>query len=138
MAPTAERIKAIFSSFETQGRQQEFLPHIAENVDWTILGHSPMSRHYSGREDFVKNTIVVLRERILTEPLRLRVVRVTGGGEGNEWSTVEMESIDAKCRNGLVYDMKYCWVIRWKGESMVEVRAYLDTDLLTRAMHENP
>lgn len=97
-----------------------------------------MSRHYSSREDFVKNTIVVLRERVLTEPLRLRVVRVTGGGEGNEWSTVEMESIDAKCRNGLVYDMKYCWVIRWKGESMVEVRAYLDTDLLTRAMHENP
>lgn len=137
MAPSPERIKEIFAPFQTQGEQQKFLPHIAENVNWTILGHSPMSRNYSTRDDFVKNTITVLREKVLTEPLRLRVLSVTGGGDGADWSTVEMEAIDAKCKNGLTYDMRYCWVIRWQEETMVEVRAYLDTELLTKAINEN-
>jgi ketosteroid isomerase-like protein len=39
---------------------------------------------------------------------------------------------------GLKYDMVYCWIIRFNKERKIDrVRAYLDTDLLTRAIGEN-
>jgi hypothetical protein len=129
---------------------------------------------------------------VLTEPLKVHVVNVVGGGEQDS-AAVEMKA-DAKavCRNGeyavstarvfcvsfsafsppfffsllgvvplvcvcvychgngreqnantnclgftagLKYDMVYCWIIRFNKERKIDrVRAYLDTDLLTRAI----
>jgi hypothetical protein len=38
----------------------------------------------------------------------------------------------------VLYDMVYCWIVRFNKEKKVDkVRAYLDTDLLTRAVQEN-
>jgi ketosteroid isomerase-like protein len=45
---------------------------------------------------------------------------------------------DLNERTGLKYDMVYCWVIRFGKERKInKVRAYLNTDLLTRAVEEN-
>jgi ketosteroid isomerase-like protein len=39
---------------------------------------------------------------------------------------------------GLKYDMVYCWIIKFtENRKIKQVRAYLDTDLLTRAIEEN-
>lgn len=39
---------------------------------------------------------------------------------------------------GLKYDMTYCWVLKFNTDRQIErVRAYIDTDLLTRAINEN-
>jgi hypothetical protein len=39
---------------------------------------------------------------------------------------------------GLKYDMVYCWIIRFNEDRKIDkVRAYLDSDLLTRAIEEN-
>ena len=37
----------------------------------------------------------------------------------------------------MLYDNKYAWITRWKGEKTVEARAYLDSELLSRALKEN-
>jgi ketosteroid isomerase-like protein len=100
MAPTREQIKQMFAPLSQQGQQASFFDSVADDVHWTILGHSPMSKTYSNKKDFVDGTLTVLREKVLTEPLRLRVIHVTGGGDGDEWATIEMQSIDAKCKNG--------------------------------------
>jgi len=106
------------------------------------MGHSPMSRQYVGKQDFVDNTIKVLSGRILTEPLRLKVANVVGSVTGDDGISgevaVEFEAIDAVCKNGLTYDMRYAWVCSFDNGKIVKVRAYLDTDLLTRAMDQNP
>jgi ketosteroid isomerase-like protein len=40
--------------------------------------------------------------------------------------------------SGLTYDMTYCWIVRFNTEKkIVKVRAYLDTELLTRAIEQN-
>jgi len=101
-----------------------------------------MSRTYTSKQDFMDSTLKVLAERVLTDPLRLRVVNVVGTleGEGEEMDgevAVELEAIDAVCRNGLRYDMRYVWVCGFEKGKIVKVRAYLDTDLLNRAMKEN-
>jgi hypothetical protein len=37
-----------------------------------------------------------------------------------------------------MYDMVYCWIVRFNKDGKIDpVRAYLDTDLLTRAIEEN-
>lgn len=39
---------------------------------------------------------------------------------------------------GLKYDMVYCWIVRFNKDGKIDqVRAYVDTDLLTRAIEEN-
>jgi ketosteroid isomerase-like protein len=141
-SPVFLKINALFSPLSQQGCQKEFIAHISESVHWEIPGHSPMSGTYTSRKHFVDSTLKVLAERVLTEPLRLRVVNVVGAlnGDGDAMegeAAVELQAIDAVCKNGLEYDMRYVWVCRFEGGKIVHVRAYLDTDLLTRAMKEN-
>ena len=35
------------------------------------------------------------------------------------------------------FDNRYCWVIRFKAEMIVEVRAYLDSALVQKLIDEN-
>jgi uncharacterized protein len=141
-SPTAQKIQAIFSPLSQQGHQRQFQESISETVHWEITGHSPMAGIYTSRQQFVDNTLSVLANRVLREPLRLRVVNVVGEltGERDELQgevAVELEAIDAVCKNGLRYDMSYVWVCRFEKGKIARVRAYLDTDLLNRAMKEN-
>ncbi|OAP59030.1 hypothetical protein AYL99_06327 [Fonsecaea erecta] len=126
--PSAAQITRLFAPLATQGRQPETLALLADDVDWTIPGHSPMSRRYTSKQDFMDNTLTVLRERVLTEPLRLKVRHVVvsptptaaaggGGAEGAEEGkdeeidgdvVVELEAVDAKCKNGAQSILDVC------------------------------
>lgn len=96
--PTGPEIAQIFAPLSQPGQGATFFTHVADDVDWTILGHSPMSRHYASKAEFQANTLGVLNERVLTEPLAMRVVNVVGGGS-EEQAVVEMVA-DRVCRNG--------------------------------------
>lgn len=68
------------------------------------------------------------------------VTNVIGGGEGEEWCTVEMVN-EGKTRSEDRYDQTYAWCCRWalqEGEwRIVQVRAYLDTGLVDRVVAAN-
>jgi len=133
--PTADEIHKIFDSLAS-GDLKTFFSHVDDNVDWRIMGHSPMSDHYHDKADFQKRTLGVLNDNVLKEPLRVYVVNVQGGGESDQ-AAVELKA-DSVCKNGLKYDMTYCWVLKFNTDRQIErVRAYIDTDLLTRAINEN-
>jgi uncharacterized protein len=55
----------------------------------------------------------------------------------DEWAVIELRS-DATAKNGLRFDNRYCWVCRFAGDTIVEVRAYLDSALVARLFDENP
>jgi len=74
-------------------------------------------------------------------PLRMNVRNIIGGGEGEEWCTVEMEN-EGLCKNGMSYGQRYAWCVRWAKEEgkewrIVQVRAYLDSALLREVVLEN-
>ena len=100
MAPSSSDIHDIFQPLSVQGSQNQFFEHVADSVNWEIRGHSPMSKTYTSKSEFAAATLQVLREKVLTEPLRLKVINVAGGSVDSEWATVEMEAIDATCKNG--------------------------------------
>ena len=135
--PTRSEIEKIFHPLSQQGEQAHFFDSVADNVKWHVLGHSPMSRVYMSKKDFQDDTLSILRHEVLTEPLRLGVTHITGGGE-NEWASVELATIDAVCKNGLPYNVDSCWICRFNADhQIVEVRAYFDTELLVRALEQN-
>ena len=53
-----------------------------------------------------------------------------------DWAIVVLRS-HATARNGMRFDNRYCWVIRFDGEFIVEVRAYLDSALVQKLIDGN-
>jgi ketosteroid isomerase-like protein len=41
-------------------------------------------------------------------------------------------------KNGMRFDNYYCWVVYFRDEQIVTVRAYLDSAMVTRLFEENP
>jgi ketosteroid isomerase-like protein len=54
-----------------------------------------------------------------------------------DWAVVELHSL-ATAKNGLRFENRYGWLCRFSGDTIVEVRAYLDSALVARLFEENP
>ena len=54
-----------------------------------------------------------------------------------DMAVVELVS-DAIARNGMRFDNHYCWVTRFGGTTIVEVRAYLDSTMVAELFRQNP
>jgi len=50
---------------------------------------------------------------------------------------VELSS-GAVARNGMRFDNRYCWVVEFRNDAIVRVRAYLDSAMVARLFEENP
>jgi ketosteroid isomerase-like protein len=48
----------------------------------------------------------------------------------------EMESLSTAL-NGKPFNNTYCWIVRFENETVVEVRAYVDSALVQRVLDEN-
>ena len=55
----------------------------------------------------------------------------------DDQAVVELHSL-ATAKNGLKFDNRYCWVCRFANDTIVEVRAYLNSALVARLFAENP
>jgi ketosteroid isomerase-like protein len=52
-------------------------------------------------------------------------------------AVVELHSL-ATAKNGMRFDNLYCWVVYFRNEVIVRVRAYLDSAMVARLFVENP
>jgi len=52
-------------------------------------------------------------------------------------AVVELNS-GATARNGMRFDNRYCWIVYFRDQVIVRVRAYLDSALVARLFAENP
>ena len=51
-------------------------------------------------------------------------------------AAVELKA-DAMAKNGLPFKNEYCWVCRFEGEKIVEVKGYLDSVSVNKVLEEN-
>ncbi|KAJ7808895.1 hypothetical protein B0H14DRAFT_1508476 [Mycena olivaceomarginata] len=99
------------------------------------MGHHPLAGHYTSKEAFVRATLARLAA-IMREPLRLVLENVVGGGHEDQ-AVVELRAI-AVCKNELDFNDRYAWVLKFNRErKIVRVHAYLDSELVKRALEEN-
>ena len=124
-------VKSLFANLEN-GKSDAFFEHVADDVNWTVMGSHPLAGDYHTKVNFLTHTFARLN-KILKEGVLLRVTNVLVDGD---IAVVEMESLSTAL-NGKPFNNRYCWIVRFSDGTIVEVRAYLDSALVQRLIDEN-
>jgi ketosteroid isomerase-like protein len=129
---TTEFVRRIFKGLEA-GNGADFFAYVAEDVDWTVMGTHPLAGHYRSKAAFVEGTFAKL-DKVLRAGAQLVVEHLLVKGDH---VVVELSS-SAVARNGMRFDNRYCWVVEFRNDTIVRVRAYLDSAMVARLFEENP
>src|SRR3712207_9094189 len=88
MTVQAGYVESLFANLEN-GESGAFFEHVADDVDWTIMGTHPLAGNYHTKADFLAHTFARL-DKILKEGVVLRVTHILVDGES---AAVELESL---------------------------------------------
>ena len=127
----ASYVRSLFAKLE-HGNSDAFFEHVADDVNWTVMGTHPLAGNYRTKSSFLAHTFARLN-KILKEGVVLRVTDVLVDGDS---AAVEMESLSTAL-DGKPFDNRYCWMVHFSNGTIVEVRAYLDSALVQRLIDEN-
>jgi uncharacterized protein len=131
MTVRASYVRSLFANLE-HGKSDAFFEHVADDVNWTVMGTHPLAGSYHTKSSFLAHTFARLN-KILKEGVVLRVTDVLVDGDS---AAVEMESLSTAL-DGKPFDNRYCWIVHFSNGTIVEVRAYLDSALVQRLIDEN-
>ena len=131
-AITPDVVRNIFKGLET-GDGTDFFKHVADDVDWTVMGTHPLAGHYRSKKSFIAGTFAKLGQ-VLPQGAQLQVEHLL---VKDDEAVVELHSL-ATAKNGMRFDNRYCWVVHFQDGVIVRVRAYLDSALVARLFDENP
>jgi ketosteroid isomerase-like protein len=132
MSLDEQTVRSIFAGLE-HGDGDAFFSHVADDVDWTVMGTHPLAGHYPSKAAFKAGTFSKLA-KVLPGGAQLNVTNAFVSGDT---AVVELLSA-ATAKNGMRFDNHYCWVVRFDQEMIVEVRAYLDSALVAELFRQNP
>ena len=132
MGISAELVRTIFEGLE-KGDGAAFFQHVAEDVDWIVMGTHPLAGHYSSKKAFIAGTFDKLGQ-VLPQGAELHVEHLL---VKDDQAVIELHSL-ATAKNGMRFDNYYCWVVYFKDEVIVKVRAYLDSAMVAQLFAENP
>jgi uncharacterized protein len=125
------KVENLFKNLET-GNTDNFFKHVSDDVSWTVMGTHPLAGTYHSKEEFVSHTFQRLN-RILKKGVILKVKNIL---LQDETAVVEMESISTAL-NGKPFNNTYCWVLYFRDDVIIEVRAYVDSALVQKVIDEN-
>ena len=98
-----------------------FFDLLADNVQWTITGSTPLSKTYTSKKQFMDEVINPLNDR-----LAKRIVpKVTGIYADGDVVTVLWDG-KATATDGKPYNATYCWNMWLKDGKIIKVIAFLD------------
>jgi ketosteroid isomerase-like protein len=132
MAIQADFVRKIFSGLE-HGDGAAFFEHVADDVDWIVMGTHPLAGHYKSKSDFIAGTFAKLG-KVLHDGAELHVEHLL---VADNQAVVELHS-EATAKNGMRFDNRYCWVVYFRDNIIVRVRAYLDSTMVSRLFDQNP
>jgi uncharacterized protein len=132
MSISPKQVGDIFRGLE-RGDGAAFFAHVADNVDWTVMGTHPLAGHYVGKQAFIAGTFAKLG-RVLPLGAQLHVKHMI---THDEQAVVELHSL-AIAKNGMRFDNHYCWVVYFQEGMITRVRAYLDSAMVAQLFAQNP
>lgn len=123
-------LTAVFAE-TAKGNGRPFVEALADDVQWTIIGTTPWSKTYVGKEAVIKDLLrplgrqlggasVIAASQFIAEG-DLVVVQATGHN-----TTVR----------GQKYENAYCWVIRMREGKVCELTEYADTQLIESVLRD--
>lgn len=120
------RVREAFRPWQ-EGDSGPFFDLIAEDVRWTVIGSTPVSGVYESKQALVQAAFGPLLER-LDGPLLTRFIDLAVDGE-KVFLRFESSGV---LKTGLRYEQVYCFAMVMREHRIVEIVAYLDTELLAR------
>jgi len=124
--------RALFAKLADPQSQPEFWAHVAEDVDWTVEGTHPLAGRYNDKARFIESTFNRLAG-VLPAGVRLEVRHLYLDGDT---AIVELHATSTT-NEGAAFANNYCWVCRFKEDTIVEVRAYLDSMMVAYTILRN-
>lgn len=116
-------VKDLFTVLSEKGYGQELLDALADDVTFNVMGKSPIAGSYHGKENYRKNVLEPLQERIATSPT-MDVKRILMDGD---MACVQFRSVGGVGKNGADFSMDYCWLLRIENDLIKEIWGYYDT-----------
>jgi ketosteroid isomerase-like protein len=126
--PTEEFVRAQFAPWETPDPISWFATALADNIKWTILGKTnPLAGVYNSRDE-VLSVFGTLMSKMAGPP-NGKIESIIASGD---YAVVEM-SFSAPTKSPLPeyesagFEEDMCWVCKYEGDTIVELRCYIDT-----------
>lgn len=113
------------------GDGMAFFNILAEDVQWTVIGTSPVSQTYTSRQAFVDGAAKPLSAK-LAGPIHPTVQNILAEGD----NIVLQWQGSATTKSGKPYNNSYCWVMRLDNGKVKEGTAYIDTELVSELWQE--
>jgi uncharacterized protein len=111
------------------GNGAPLLDSLADDVRWTIIGTSVLSRTFSGKQGVIDGLLVPFREALVDGHIHIHVDNLLADGD----YVVVQGRGEAMTKRGVAYNNTYCWVYQFEDGKIKALTEYLDTELVTRA-----
>lgn len=123
--------QTVRNNFEqlAQGNGAPLLESLADDVQWTIIGQTVLSKTFNGKQDVIDGLLVPFREALVNGHIHIHVDNLLGDGD----YVVVQGHGEAMTKRGVAYNNTYCWVYRFENGRIKALTEYLDTELVTRA-----
>jgi ketosteroid isomerase-like protein len=132
MSSTRDDRIALFGNLQSPATQPQFWARVADDVDWTVEGTHTLAGRYHDKKQFIDATFTRL-DGVLQDGAKLEVEHLYLDGD-----TAIAELLSTSTTNeGAPFANRYCWVCRFADEMIVEVRAYLDSEMVDYTVHRN-
>jgi ketosteroid isomerase-like protein len=115
----------LFAKLADPATTDKFFERVSDNVSWTVMGTHPLAGTYASKRAFFDSTFTVL-DPLMRDGLRLEVRNLH---VADDYAIAELQAM-ATTSEGVPFDNRYCWVCRFDGDFIVEVRAYLDSAMV--------
>lgn len=111
------------------GNGAPLLDSLADDVQWTIIGTSVLSKTFKGKQDVIDGLLVPFREALVDGHIHIHVDNLLADGD----YVVVQGRGEAMTKRGVAYNNTYCWVYHFQHGKIKALSEYLDTELVTRA-----
>jgi ketosteroid isomerase-like protein len=115
-------------------RRPAFFQRVSPTVDWTVLGSSGISGHYTSLVEVGKRISARLTSR-MQGPIVLVVTDVMMGSDGR--ACVELAA-SATQKSGKLWKDQFIWLVHYNEERVIDnVREWVDGQLIDQVIEEN-
>ena len=129
MTVTSDYVGEIFRGLK-YGDGAAFFRHVADDVDWSVMGAHPFAGDYRNRAALVAGTFVKLAQ-VLPQGARLHVENLT---VRDSQASIGLHALVA-AKNGMWFDNHYCWIVCFRGDKIAGARGYPDSVMIARSLN---
>jgi len=126
MAQEKQRIIEVMTAL-AEGNDQPFPDAMHRDIRWIWMGSGDLSRTFDGKES-VLNELWQSVKTDIAQPFRVKANLILAEGA---YVVVEGQGHN-KTPSGKEYNNRYCWIMKMVEGKIVELREYMDTDLVRR------